>query len=397
MRTLFTLLIILAASDPSSAQSRDAQEDVRVAAEAYESSMRQIGDFVVEWDRVDAGSQSGTTTQQEITGYNQATDVAYPYFHPRYEFVKQQLDSRVGAFGSDTTLTLFNGQESSVLRLQRRPDTDRISLTGIRIPGLAAEVWARGNTVLHAIGVINDLTPLEKVLRNGSFKVERSDDRAITLLGRYALAEEGADVLTAPNGMWLRVTLSRQKGHMPVRFELGAVVDSAFQPPYETRDIELQSVGTEGVWFPQNVTVSAKDDETTRLTTRSTLRVRAVDLDPKLDASDFTMSSWPPGTYVEDRVTETQYRVPTTRPAELDQLARATSSEQAQSLFVKLDEKTRSDWERELILRPTTPRVVERPSRSNGKSAWGVAVAGVGVLTIVTAAAYVMYRIRAKT
>jgi hypothetical protein len=98
-----------------------------------------------------------------------------------------------------------------------------------------------------------DVDPVERLLENGTFRVEQTVERdgqlLVVLYGKLLHPDFDDKEMTTP-GMYMRLWLDPQRGFMPVRREEYVIrVDQPEPKRYEVYTAELDEVAP-GVWFP---------------------------------------------------------------------------------------------------------------------------------------------------
>lgn len=215
-----------------------------------------------------------------------------------------------------------------------------VSSTGLIVQGLGPTLWGRGLTLASLATHFYDVTPIERVVSNGTFKVlgnttERGYD-CVVIYGKYALREQ-ADFEEDGPGQYVRLYLASDCGLMPVRQETFQVnEDYPDGRLSDTYTAELKEVKP-GLWFPVRGTLTQEGVGVYMLD------VTSLEVNPDIPEEAFRITDWPPGTRVEDRVANLEFRIPRSIADDLVPLLDQQNLAELRNGFNSLERKIEAD------------------------------------------------------
>jgi hypothetical protein len=215
----------------------------------------------------------------------------------------------------------FNGVKSFLCETMK--NGDRKSIRGEILPTLDDRMVALGLTLAALATHFTDSAPIQRVVANGTFVKEGTEmvngHKCVTIYGEYGYAEPGPWQVKHGPGEYVKLFLDPSSGFMPLRQEWYFVeeVDGKLVRRWFITYMAQCEQFDGGIWFP--VAGSYEDKNRKRV-----LKVKECSLNLDIPQEDFAITTWPPGTYVEDKVANVSFRIP--RPVS-DELSRVLNAD----------------------------------------------------------------------
>ena len=250
-------------------------EDVTAGLRA---NLAKVGSYRSRYTVVFHGHDGHTTYIKEILVWKYDPDSWPDRCEPR-RFEQWQYPSRAAMVVSLRDLYLkvtFDGEQTSCEETVFSPyGLPRSSHTSVH-EGLHGRAFGRGLTLAELAGRRVDADPVERLLENGTFRVEgvveRDGQPLVVLYGKIVRPDSDDKEMTTP-GSYMRLWLDPQRGFMSVRREEYAIRVDQPEPKRGTVfTAELDEVAP-GVWFP-----CAGTYETPSIGQRAELKRQKIDL-----------------------------------------------------------------------------------------------------------------------
>jgi uncharacterized membrane protein len=211
----------------------------------------------------------------------------------------------------------FNGEKAFLCETANRGE--RKSIRGLIQPTLDNRMVAEPLTLTALSTHFTDSAPIHRVVANGTFVKEGIEmvngHKCVTIYGEYGYAEPGPWQVKHGPGEYVKLFIDPFSGFMPVRQEWYAVKEvegKLVRKLFITYSAQLKKCEG-GIWFPiagsyewQNV--------------KKVLKVKDCSLNIDIPQEEFAITTWPPGTYVEDKVANVSFTIPRPLPDELSGL-----------------------------------------------------------------------------
>ncbi len=201
----------------------------------------------------------------------------------------------------------YNGEKAFRCEIMSRGRTE--IREGEILPTIDDQITGIGLTLATLSTHYGDETPIQRIVANGTFVKEGIETvhgrKCVALYGGLGYAEPGPFQVKSGSGVYVKLVVDPLSGFMPVEQEFYWVdeVDGRLvrEEPYLTYTARLKEFDG-GVWFP--VAGSCESESTKRV-----LTVKECALNIDIPQEEFSITTWPPGTWVEDRVANTSFRV----------------------------------------------------------------------------------------
>jgi len=216
---------------------------------------------------------------------------------------------------SESTHFAFNGEKTFICETSTWGK--RKSIDGTILPALDSRIVGWGLTVTALSTHCMDIAPIQRVVANGTFVKEGIETvnghRCVALYGEYGYAESPFDNWRVKHGpgTYVRFFIDPSSGFMPVKQEWYAVTEVEGKRvrkriwTYTAQFKEIEG----GIWFPMAGSYEWREG-------KRVLKVKECALNIDIPEEAFAITAWPPGTFVEDKVRNTSFRIPRRVPDE---------------------------------------------------------------------------------
>ena len=342
------LMFLIARSSAEPAVTQDSYvpssltiEEVDAALNAAMQRIQTYEATTVLRERSPDPGGGATVSWESSTAMKRVAGSGLEYFDIRY-YIRKYADPTEESAGEREKLmySAYDGALTYRNDVVKRPG-GMMSSRGTIQEGLDASLWAQGLTIAALSTHFLDVTPIEQVVANGSFKVLGetklpSGYNCVVVFGKYGLPQE-QDFEPDGFGMYYKLFLAKDCGFMPAQIELHGITE-AFPEGHvaEVYTAELQEVQP-GMWFPKSGTLTYQDGKVFEL------EVRSVAMNPDLEDDVFRIKDWPPGTRVEDTVKGSVFTLPKRMDKDIEALLSEAPPEQLKRGLAGLEERLERD------------------------------------------------------
>lgn len=260
----------------------------------------------------------GGVAERYTVGWERVPGSGEGLHDKRFYKIGPESDSEVLTSGNYAeTHIAFNGEKGFLCSTRHK--REKTSIGGHILPGLDGRMVGLGLTVAALSTHFTDSAPVQRVLANGTFVREGTEmvngRRCVAIYGENGYAEPGPWQVKRGPGEYVKLFIDPFAGFMPVRQEWYAVKEvegklvRKLGMVYTAQFVEHEG----GIWFP-----IAGSYEWQHV--KKVLSVKECSLNVDIPQEDFAITSWPPGTHVEDQVANVSFWVPRAVPDKLSGL-----------------------------------------------------------------------------